>query len=79
MAGRCTVNSSASFSDPPLPPPPPTQDVYETPEKIYLVQELCAGGSLIDYLMKHAPLTEERAASIFHDVLKSVLHCHEVR
>ena len=55
------------------------KDVYETADEIYLVQELCSGGSLIDYLIKNAPLSEARAASIFHQIIKSVLHCHEVR
>ena len=109
------------------------KDVCESTESLYIVQELCDGGSLMDFMMKvvvaggggvrrrrvmvamlaraclsvptppfmtpeladgppsprarrlpacppqEAPLKEERAAAIFHGVIRSVMHCHEVR
>ena len=58
------------------------QDVYESKSKgqIFIVQELCSGGALSDVIRKSAePLSEERAASLFRGIIKSVLHCHQVR
>ena len=44
-----------------------------------MVQELCTGGSLLDVVRSEAPLSEERAAHCFRGIIKSVLHCHQVR
>ena len=44
------------------------------------MQELCPGGTLTDILQQSmAPLSEERAAGLFRGIIKSVLHCHQVR
>ena len=42
------------------------------------VQELCAGQTLQEVIKTQAPLREERAASLFRGIIKSVLHCHQV-
>ena len=55
------------------------QDVYETPSSLYIIQELCTGGSVLDTVRVKAPLGEDAAASIFRGIVKSVLHCHQVR
>ena len=55
------------------------QDVYETPERIFMVQELCTGRTLLDVIRAQAPMKEERAATLFRGIIKSVLHCHQVR
>ena len=56
------------------------QDVYEIEGHIFLVQELCAGGTLSDVMRRtQGPVSEERAASLFRGIVKSVLHCHQVR
>ena len=52
--------------------------MYETADSIFLVQELCTGGSLLDLMRQRAPLSEPRAAAIFRSVVKAVLHCHQV-
>ena len=42
------------------------------------VEELCTGRTLLDVISAQAPLQEERAATLFRGVIKSVLHCHQV-
>jgi len=56
------------------------RDVYESDTHIFMVQELCTGGSLGDVL-RHSmgPLSEASAARLFRGIIKSVLHCHQVR
>ena len=41
--------------------------------------QLCGGGSLVGLLKKSPTLSEERCASLFRGIIKSVLHCHQVR
>ena len=53
--------------------------MYETPERIFMVQELCTGRTLEDVIGAQAPMREELAATLFRGVVKSVLHCHQVR
>ena len=55
------------------------QDVYETEEHIFMVQELCSGGSLHTMLQARGSLGEEAAAGLFRSIIKSALHCHQVR
>ena len=55
------------------------QDVYETPVRIFMVQELCTGRTLLDVIRAQAPMREELAATLFRGIIKSVLHCHQVR
>ena len=55
------------------------QDVHETAGRIFLIQELCEGGNLLDVIRDKAPLCEEQAAGIFRGIIKSVLHCHQAR
>ena len=54
------------------------QDVFETPMHIFLVQELCAGGTIRDVIHAEAPMNERRAATIFRQMIKAVMHCHQV-
>ena len=74
MQELCTGGSLMAFSPLtcplPFPTSPTTQDVYETKEKIHLVQELCTGGSLMAFLQKSGPLGEDKAAGIFRGILK---------
>ena len=53
-------------------------DVYESATHIFLVQELCEGGSLSEVFKKPGPLNEERAASLFRGIVKALLHCHQM-
>ena len=43
------------------------------------VQELCKGQTLREVIKAQAPLKEGHAAALFRDIVKSVLHCHQVR
>ena len=54
-------------------------DVYETRESLFLVQEMCAGGNLREMMRAKGKVGEAAAARIFRGVVKSVLHCHQVR
>ena len=55
------------------------QDVYETENHIFMVQELCSGGSLHNMLQTRGSFGEEAAAGLFRSIIKSALHCHQVR
>ena len=54
-------------------------NMYESASHIFLVQELCTGGTLKD-VFRTAPRAagEARIAGLFRGVVKSVLHCHQV-
>ena len=43
------------------------------------MQELCKGQTLREVIKAQAPLKEGHAAALFRDIVKSVLHCHQVR
>ena len=53
-------------------------DVYETKHTVYMVQEMCQGGNLMQLLEQNQPLSEEDAAHMFRGMIKSVLHCHQM-
>ena len=53
--------------------------MFETPEHIFIIQELCTGGNLLDVIRAEAPMNEKRAAALFRGMIKAVLHCHQVR
>jgi len=56
------------------------RDVFESDSHLFLVQELCTGGNLQDMLRQTPePMSEARAARLFRGIVKSVLHCHQVR
>lgn len=49
-------------------------DVLESTDRIFIVQELCTGGTLGHV---HIPVDEARAARLFRGIAKAVLHCHQ--
>ncbi|GMI39765.1 hypothetical protein TeGR_g8276, partial [Tetraparma gracilis] len=49
------------------------EDVYVTPEKIYMVMELMGGGELFDYVVEKGTLTEEEASRIVNKVTSAVV------
>ena len=53
-------------------------DVYETNTTLYMVQEMCRGGNLMQLIEKSAPISEQVAAQLFRGMIKSVLHCHQM-
>ena len=52
-------------------------EIYECPNEVYLVQELCSGGELFDRIIKNEYLNEAQASKIFSQILHSVLYCHK--
>lgn len=46
-------------------------------DSIHLVMELCAGGDLYDAVEKGSRFSENQAARIFKQIIRSVQYCHE--
>ena len=53
-------------------------EVYEDPQYIHLVMELCTGGELFDQLISKGRYTEAEAAKIMHSLLNAVSHLHSL-
>ena len=53
-------------------------DVFELGDNLFLVLELCIGGTVLDIIRASAPVCEAKAALIFRGMCKAVLHCHQV-
>jgi calcium-dependent protein kinase len=52
-------------------------EIFETPEKLYLVMELCEGGEVFDrYLSNNGKADESTAKRIFRDVVNAIVYCH---
>lgn len=51
------------------------QGVFEDPESIHMVMELCEGGGILDRI-KESPFTEKRVAFIIRSILRFVAQCH---
>ena len=49
-------------------------ELYETDEKIFLVQEYCSGGELFDQIVEKDHFDEVYAASVFEQILKSLIY-----
>lgn len=54
-------------------------EIYEDKTHVFLVQELCTGGELFDFIVEQEFLTEEMAAKIFSQIIQSILYCHKNR
>ena len=52
-------------------------EIFEDEDDVYLVQELCSGGELFDYIVNQEFLSEYQAASIFKQILHSITYCHK--
>mmetsp|Transcript_1794 Transcript_1794/g.4043 ORF Transcript_1794/g.4043 Transcript_1794/m.4043 type:complete len:572 (-) Transcript_1794:316-2031(-) len=51
---------------------------FEDRANYYLVTEFCAGGELLDKIVKQGHLTEAQAASVVQQVLRAVFYMHEI-
>lgn len=52
-------------------------DIYENLEHMYIVMEYCSGGDMFTYIEKRKfKLSEERAATLIHEVLAAVYYLH---
>ncbi|CAI2366546.1 unnamed protein product [Moneuplotes crassus] len=54
-------------------------EIFKDEDHVYLVQELCTGGELFDYIVEQEYLTEEISAKIFHQLMQSIMYCHKNR
>ncbi|XP_066542193.1 kalirin isoform X4 [Hoplias malabaricus] len=54
-------------------------DTYESPTAYILVLELLEGGRLLDYLVAHDELMEEKVAYFIKDTLEALQHLHTCR
>jgi len=54
-------------------------EYFETPDKIYLVMEICNGGELLDRLHRQVEqrYTERVACKLVHTMLGAIRYCHE--
>ena len=52
-------------------------EIFEDEDDVYLVQELCTGGELFDYIVNQEFLSESKAAGIFKEILHSITYCHK--
>jgi len=52
-------------------------EIFEDEDDVYLVQELCSGGELFDYIVNQEFLSEAQAAVIFKQILHSIGYCHK--
>lgn len=54
-------------------------EVYEDDNNVYLVQELCQGGELFDFIVESEFLTEDIAAKVFYQIMQSIMYWHKNR
>nr|XP_057937175.1 kalirin isoform X3 [Doryrhamphus excisus] len=54
-------------------------DTYESPTSLMLVLELLEDGRLLDYLVAHDELMEEKVAFFMSDILEALQHLHTCR
>ena len=53
-------------------------DIFESPDKIYLVMELVTGGELFDSIVERGKYTEKDSAELIYQILKGVEYLHSV-
>ncbi|DBA04511.1 TPA: hypothetical protein N0F65_011059 [Lagenidium giganteum] len=49
---------------------------YETTHRICIVHELVEGSDLLEHLLKHGKMPEDKAARVFYQLLSALEHCH---
>lgn len=54
-------------------------ETFQDDQSIYLVQELCTGGELFDFIVDKEFLTEDLAAKLFKQIMQSIVYCHKNR
>ena len=52
-------------------------DCYQDKRYYYMVEEYCSGGDLFDYIQKEKFFTEQKAGTIFNQLLSAVNHLHK--
>ena len=51
-------------------------EVMETPQKIYLVMELCEGGEFFDYIVSKERLDENQSCHFFQEIINALDYIH---
>jgi calcium-dependent protein kinase len=54
-------------------------EIYKDEDNVYLVQELCSGGELFDFIVDKEFLTEDTAAKLFQQIMQAIIYCHKNR
>lgn len=54
------------------------KEALESDEDVYIVTELCRGGTLLEVIESHGPLPELSAKVVFRQILSAVLSCHSI-
>ena len=52
------------------------EDVYEVPERIYMVMEIMSGGELFDYVVEKGTLSEEEASRFLRQISSALAYMH---
>eukprot|EP00835_Amoeboradix_gromovi_P003071 NODE_191_length_15469_cov_0.243071.p3 type:complete len:604 gc:universal NODE_191_length_15469_cov_0.243071:4484-6295(+) len=53
-------------------------EIFESPDKIYLVMELVTGGELFDSIVERGKYTEKDSAELIYQILKGIEYLHSV-
>lgn len=53
-------------------------DCFEDDSSVYLVEELCSGGTLLDHIMKHGRYNEHESARLFRNIIDFLFYCHRM-
>ena len=51
-------------------------EIYEGNTDVFLVQELCTGGELLDQILKEKTMSENKAAIIFKQIIQAIHYCN---
>jgi calcium/calmodulin-dependent protein kinase I len=52
-------------------------DIYETPQKIFLIMELVSGGELFDRIIDRGHFSEADASDLVRSIVRAVKYLHE--
>jgi calcium/calmodulin-dependent protein kinase I len=52
------------------------EDVYEVPDRIYMVMEIMSGGELFDYVVEKGTLKEEEASRFIRQISSALAYMH---
>lgn len=52
-------------------------EYFETEKKIYIITEMCSGGSLMNFICESDQLSEKIVAHIFKQIMQAISYCHK--